>query len=130
MTDLDQQRVAEWIGDAFAILCVRVGGASKAELNLRLRFEAILRELGTSPLRLLANTPPPMGRVPATTADLRLIRKALDSCLGVFQRYDRVLTPSQRGVQALVCSARDHADEELHQRERQAAFNHHAAVAA
>lgn len=117
MTESDQQRIAEWIGDAFAILCVRVGGLSKAEINLRLGFEAILRQLGTSPLRVVAQTRLPLSRTPATTSDLRLIRKALDSCLTVFHRYDRVLTDAQRVVQALVRSARDFAEEELRARE-------------
>lgn len=131
MTEIAQQRVAEWIGDAFAILCVRVGGLSKAEVNLRLGFEAILRQLGTSPLRLVAESPPPVTRVPATTADLRLIRKALDSCLAVFQRYERVLTPPQRRVHALVQSTREFAEQELRTRERQSVFgNQSAAIAA
>ena len=117
MTDLDQQRVAEWIGDAFAILCVRVGGLSAAEKNLRLGFEAILRQLGTSPLREVAKATPPLhSRVTATVTDLRHIVKALDCCLGVFQRYDAVLNAAQRRVQILVRAARRFAEEELHRR--------------
>jgi hypothetical protein len=117
MTEPDQQRIAEWIGDAFAILCVRVGGLSRAETNLRLGFEAILRQLGTPPLRIIAASPPAFGRGAVTTAELRLIRKALDCCAAVFQRYERVLTPSQRRNQALVRSARDFAEQELRARE-------------
>lgn len=130
MTETDQQRIAEWIGDAFAILCVRVGGASKAEINLRLGFEAILRQLGTSPLRLVASTPPPLARGTTSTAELRLIRKALDSCLSVFRRYERVLTEQQRQVQALVRSARDFADEELRRRQRENALTQESAAIA
>ena len=117
MTDLDQQRIAEWIGDAFAILCVRIGGLSAAERNLRLGFEAILRQLGTSPLRVVANSRPPLySRATASTADLRHILKALDCCLTVFQRYDAVLTEAQRRVQFLVRATRRFADEELRSR--------------
>lgn len=117
MTELDQQRVAEWIGDAFAILCVRVGGVSEAERNLRLGFEAILRQLGTSPLRMVAKTAPPLhSRATASTGDLRHILKALDSCLTVFQRYDAVLTAAQRRIQILVRATRRFAEVELHSR--------------
>jgi hypothetical protein len=117
MTDLDQQRVAEWIGDAFAILCVRVGGLSEAERNLRLGFEAILRQLGTSPLRVIAKSSPPLHtRATASIADLRHIMKALDCCLAVFQRYDAILTNAQRRIQFLVRATRRFAEEELHNR--------------
>jgi hypothetical protein len=117
MTDLDQQRIAEWIGDAFAILCVRVGGLSAAERNLRLGFEAILRQLGTSPLREVARSTPPLyTRATATMSDLRQILKALDSCLAVFQRYDAVLNHAQRRIQILVRATRRFAEEELQSR--------------
>ena len=117
MTDLDQQRISEWIGDAFAILCVRVGGLSAAERNLRLGFEAILRHLGTSPLRVVAKSTPPLHtRATASTWDLRHILKALDSCLAVYQRYDAVLNPAQRRTQILVRATRRYADEELQSR--------------
>jgi hypothetical protein len=117
MTDLDQQRITEWIGDAFAILCVRVGGLSEAERNLRLGFEAILRQLGTSPLRVVAKSTPPLhSRATASTSDLRHILKALDSCLTIFQRYDPVLTHAQRRTQILVRATRRFAEEELQSR--------------
>ena len=117
MTDLDQQRVAEWIGDAFAILCVRIGGLSEAERNLRLGFEAILRQLGTSPLRVIAKSTPPLHtRATASAADLRHIMKALDCCLMVFQRYDAILTNAQRRIQFLVRATRRFAEEELRSR--------------
>jgi hypothetical protein len=117
MTELDQQRVAEWIGDAFAILCVRVGGLSAAERNLRLGFEAILRQLGTSPLREISKSTPPLHpRATASTSDLRHILKALDSCLGVFERYAAVLTHAQRRIEVLVRATRRCADEELRNR--------------
>lgn len=117
MKDLDQQRVAEWIGDAFAILCVRVGGLSAAEKNLRLSFEALLRQLGTSPLRLVTNKPPPPTRAsPASTGDLRHIAKALDACLAVFQRYDAVLDVAQRRLLFLVRATRRYAQEEIDSR--------------
>jgi hypothetical protein len=114
MTDLDHRRIAEWIGDAFAILCVRVAGFSEAEVKLRLGFEAILRQLGTSPLRAVTKAPPPLYGAPgASTADLRQIIKALDSCLTVFTRYDAVLTTSQRHVAILVRATRRFAGDEL-----------------
>jgi hypothetical protein len=117
MTDLDQQRIAEWIGDAFAILCVRVSGLSPAERNLRLGFEAILRQLGTSPLCVVAKSAPPLHtRATASTADLRHILKALDSCLAIFQRYDAVLNHAQRRMQILVRATRRFAEEELQSR--------------
>ena len=118
MTALEQQRIAEWIGDAFAILCVRVGGISAAEKNLRLGFEALLRQLGTSPLRVVSRTPPlPFAAATASTTDLRHIAKSLDSCLAVFERYDAVLTAAQRRIQILVRATRRFADEELRSRQ-------------
>ncbi len=117
MTDLDQQRIAEWIGDAFAILCVRVGGLSAAERNLRLGFEAILRQLGTSPLREISKSSPPLhARAVASAGDLRHIVKALDCCLAVFQRYEAVLTHAQRRSEILVRAPRRFAAEELRSR--------------
>lgn len=117
MTDLDQQRIAEWIGDAFAILCVRVGGISAAERKLRLEFEAILRELGTSPLRIVARrTPVPLKRIPASDGDLRHIVKALDACGRIFARYEAVLTRDQRQIRKLVLAAKSFAEEELEAR--------------
>jgi hypothetical protein len=114
MTELDQQRIAEWIGDAFAILCVRAGGLSTAETKLRLAFEALLRHLGTSPLREVTRvTPAPFNADIASTADLRHIIKALDSCLAVFGRYDAGLTHAQRRIQLLVRATRRFAEEEL-----------------
>ena len=111
---LDQQRLAEWIGDAFAILCVRQSGVSEAEINLRLGFEHILRHLRTPPLGVVARTAPaPYRPIPATTADLRHIVKALDSCLAVFERYEAILTPAQRDVQRLVQETRRFAEQEL-----------------
>jgi hypothetical protein len=117
VTALDQQRVAEWIGDAFAILCVRQSGLSNAETNLRLGFEAILRHLRIPPLGMVAKAgPAPYRRVNATTADLRHITKALDSCLAIFQRYDAVLSPAQREIQRLVQDTRSFAEQELEAR--------------
>jgi hypothetical protein len=117
VTALDQQRVAEWIGDAFAILCVRLSGHSDAEANLRLGFESILRELRIPPLGVVAKAAPaPYRRIAATPADLRHIVKALDSCLALFQRYERVLTPSQRSTCQLVQDTRRYAGQELEAR--------------
>lgn len=117
MTELDQRRIAEWIGDAFAILCVRVGGFSDAETKVRLGFEAILRQLGTPPLRAIAQSPPPLYAQPgASTADLRHIIKALDSCLAIFNRYAAGLTTAQRRVELLVRATRRHAADELSRR--------------
>lgn len=114
MTDLDQQRVAAWIGDAFAILCVRISRSSLAETRLRRGFESILRELGTSPLRLIARRSPlPAARGSVTSADLRHILSALDAALTVFDRYAWVLTPTQHRARELVLAARCHAAEEL-----------------
>lgn len=114
MTELDQRRIAEWIGDAFAILCVRVGGFSEAENKVRLGFESILRQLGTPPLRAITKAPPPLfAPTGASVADLRHIIKALDSCLAVFDRYSAVLTDTQRRVAILVRATRRHAHEEI-----------------
>lgn len=114
MTELDQRRIAEWIGDAFAILCVRVGGFSEAENKVRLGFESILRQLGTPPLRAITKAPPPLfAPTAASVGDLRHIIKALDSCLAIFDRYAAVLTISQRRVELLVRATRRHAHEEL-----------------
>ena len=114
MTRLEQQRITEWIGDAFAILCVRVAGLSVTERNLRLGFEAILRQLGIPPLRMLerANLPS-YGRITASTTDLRQIIKALDSCLAIYTRYDAVLSTAQRRIQILVRATKRFAEEEL-----------------
>jgi hypothetical protein len=130
MTELDQQRVAEWIGDAFAILCVRIGGVSAAERNLRLGFEALLRQLGTSPLRMIAHHAPPAFRTTtASNADLRHIRTALDSCLTIFARYDPVLNTDQRRIQLLVRATRRYADEELQSRRAGGALHFQASTA-
>jgi hypothetical protein len=123
MTEIDRQRIAEWIGDAFAILCVRISSVSTAERKLRLGFEAILRQLGTSPLHIVARgTPPPFNPVTATTSDLRHILKALDSCLAVFHRYEKILTISQRRIEVLVRATRRYAEEELAARRIQPAL--------
>ena len=117
VTPLDQQRVAGWIGDAFAILCVRVGGVSEAETSLRLGFESILRQLRIPPLGVVAKAAPaPYRRVAATNADLRHILKALNSCLAIFQRYDAVLTPAQREVKNLVQHTLQFAEQEIEAR--------------
>ena len=114
MTERDQQRIAELVGDAFAILCVRVGGVSAAEKNLRLGMEATLRHLGTSPLREVTRTLRPIhGQAPASSGDLRNIIRALDACIAVLARYDAVLTATQRRLQILLCASRRYADEEL-----------------
>jgi hypothetical protein len=117
VTALDHQRVAEWIGDAFAILCVRQSGLTDAETNLRLGFERILRHLRVPPLGVVARSAPAAYRpINATTDDLRHIAKALDSCLAILQRYDPVLTPSQREMQRLVQETRCYAEQELESR--------------
>jgi hypothetical protein len=114
MTELDQRRVAEWIRDAFAILCVRASGRSDAERKLRLGFEALLRHLGTSPLHEVTRSSLPFpGGMHASTSDLRTIIKALDSCVVILQRYDSVLTTGQRRMQILVRATRRFAEEEL-----------------
>jgi hypothetical protein len=114
LTEADQRRIVEWIRDAFAILCVRTSGRSEAETKLRLGFETILRHLGTSPLREITSAPPFSVRAAASTADLRAIVKALDSCLTVFARYDAVLTSGERRMQILVRATRRFAEETLH----------------
>jgi hypothetical protein len=117
--NVDQQRIAEWIGDAFAILCVRGQGGSEAETNLRRGFESLLRHLGSSPLRAVAEARVPVQRpVPASVTDLRYIIKALDSCLAAFDRYDPVLTVAQRKTQVLIRATRRFAEEELTARTR------------
>ena len=117
MTPLDQQRVAERIGDAFAILCVRTGGLSASENRLRLGVETILRLLRIPPLRVLARSAPvPYRRASATPADFRHILKALDSCLAILARYDRVLTPPQRELQTHLQRTRLCALQELEAR--------------
>jgi hypothetical protein len=117
VTTLDQQRLAEWIGDAFAILCVRQSGVSDAETNLRLGFESILRHLRIPPLGVLARTAPaPYRRVAATSGDLRHILKALDSSIAIFERYDAILTPAQRDMQRLIQETRRYAEQELEAR--------------
>lgn len=114
MTDPDQRRIAEWIGDAFAILCVRVSGCSEAETKVRLGIEAILRQLGTPPLRALTKYPPPLFAAGgASTGDLRHIIKALDSCVAIFDRYAAVLSTAERRLELLVRATRRHAMEEL-----------------
>jgi hypothetical protein len=114
VTDLDRQRIAASIGEAFAILCLRVGGASKAETNVRLGFEAILRQLGTPPLRLLSNGGPlRYRRGAASDAELRHILKALDTCSKIFERYQSALSPSERRIHTLVSATRDFAAEEI-----------------
>src|SRR5690349_4354393 len=90
---------------------------SAADTNLRLGFEAILRQLGTSPLRVVTQKPPPLvSSIPASAADLRHIIKALDSSLRVFARYDPILNPAQRRIQILVRATRRYAEEELNAR--------------
>jgi hypothetical protein len=100
MRVVDQQRIAEWIGDAFAILCVRTNGRSAAEDNLRRGFESILRQLGTPPLRVVVQAQFPAHRpTPASITDLKHIIKALDSCLSSLARYEAILTTAQRRIQ-------------------------------
>ncbi len=106
--------MVRWISDAFAILCVRVSGHSRAEKQLRLGFEAILRKLGTSPLRAITTSPLPAYAAPAVTSfDLRLILQALDACLALFERYSGVLDQNQRQIEDLMRSTRAFATEEL-----------------
>jgi hypothetical protein len=117
VTALDHQRVAEWIGDAFAILCVRHSGLTDAETNLRLGFERILRHLRIPPLGVVARSAPvPYRPIVATTCDLRHIAKALDSCLSILERYEAVLTPAQREMKRLVQEARLYAEQEIESR--------------
>jgi hypothetical protein len=117
VTALDQQRIAERIGDAFAILCVRLSGHSVADAKLRLGFEAILRHLGIPPLGMVAKVAPaPYRRIAATPADLRQILKALDSSLAIFERYEAVLAPAERESQRLVQETRVFVQRELEAR--------------
>lgn len=119
MRVIDQQRIAEWVGDAFAILCVRANGRSAAENNLRRNFESILRQLGTPPLRVVIQAQFPVHRPPlASVTDLRHIIKALDSCLAAFARYEAILTTAQRRVQELIRATREFAEVELAARGR------------
>jgi hypothetical protein len=114
MTDVDRRRITEWIGDAFAILCVRVGGYSEAESKVRLGVEAILRQLGTPPLRAITRSPPPLfSQSGASTADLRHIIKALDCSLAIFDRYASALNTAERRVELLIRATRRYAEEEL-----------------
>lgn len=111
----DRRRITEWIGDAFAVLCVRVSGYSRAEKHLRLGFEAILRQLGTSPLGAITKSPlPPYAPPSARASDLRLIIKALDSCLTIFNRYGAALNSSYQKLEVLVQTTRRFAEEALH----------------
>lgn len=117
MTEFDQKRIANWIGDAFAILCVRAGGGSPAERKVRLGFEAILRQLGTPPLRIITRSLPPPGRaVSATAADWRQIVHALDRCRAVFSRYGHLLDAAQQRTRALVETTRTFAYDALRAR--------------
>lgn len=117
MTAQDQQRLAAWIGDAFAILCVRQSGLSDAETNLRLGFEAILRQLRIPPLEVVSKSAPaPYRPIAATPADLRHILKALNSCIAIFERYEPVLTAHQRSTLRMVQNARRFTEQELEAR--------------
>jgi sugar phosphate isomerase/epimerase len=117
VTALDQQRIAERIGDAFAILCVRLSGHSVAEARLRLGLEAIVRHLGIPPLGMVAKVAPaPYRRIAATPADLRQILKALDSSLAIFQRYEAALAPAERELQRLVRETRVFVQRDLEAR--------------
>ena len=114
---LDRRRITEWIGDAFAVLCVRVSGFSQAENHLRLGFEAILRQLGSSPLGAITKSPlPPYAPPSARASDLRRIIKALDSCLAIFERYGAVLNSSYQKLETLIRTTRRFAEEALHAR--------------
>lgn len=114
MTELDQRRITERIRDAFAILCVRTSGRSEAETKLRLGFEALLRHLGTSPLHEVAKTRmPTKPSTAASPADLRNIIHALDGCLAILERYDAVLSTSQRRIQFLARATRRFAEDVL-----------------
>lgn len=114
MTEFDRQRISNWIADAFAILCVRAGGGSAAERQVRLGFEAILRQLGTSPLRVVARSVPPAGRpIPASTADWRQIIHALERCRLTFSRYEVSLNPPERRTRELIEKTQGFAQQEL-----------------
>jgi hypothetical protein len=117
MSPLDRRRITRWIGDAFAILCVRVSGYSKSEKHLRLGFETILRQLGSSPLGAITKAPLPLYNAPsATLSDLRQIIRALDSCVATFSRYGAMLNATERRIEILVRATRRFAEEELHSR--------------
>lgn len=106
----ETRRIIRWISDAFAVLCVRTSGRSKAEKQLCLGFEAILRELGSSPLHAITSSPLPAYAPPsATSGDLRLILHALDSCLATFARYEAVLDATQRRIEARMRETRMYA---------------------
>lgn len=114
MTEFDHQRITSSIGDAFAILCVRAGRGSAAEKRVRLGFEAILRQLGTPPLRMIARSVPPAGRVVGTSStDWRQIIGALERCLAIFRRYEPLLNANQRRTRELVEATLRFAHEEL-----------------
>lgn len=114
MTDFDQRRIQHWIGDAFTLLCVRSASASQYEKKLRLGFEVILRNLGTSPLQIIATSVlPPCRLVSASKSDLRRILLALDRCLALYQRYDALLDAAQRRICGLVETTRHFALQEL-----------------
>ncbi len=114
LTLLEQRRITSWISDAFAILCVRVSGPSHAEKQLRLGFERILRQLGTSPLRAITKSPLPAYAAPAVTSfDLRFILQALDASLALSGRYGNALNQNQRRAEELMRATRAFASEEL-----------------
>lgn len=130
MTEFDHQRIANGIGDAFAILCVRASGGSAAERNVRLGFEAILRQLGTPPLRFIARSVPPPDRpVTASAADWRHILHSLDRCRTVFARYDGLLTAAQQRTRALLETTRTFAEAELRSRSQRSKSAETAAAA-
>jgi hypothetical protein len=117
MTEFDEQRIVGWVSEAFAILCVRAGGGSVAEKKVRLGFESILRQLGTPPLRIIARSMPPLGRViSASSGDWRQIINALERSLAIFDRYEALVTPAQRRTRELVAATRQFAHEELRAR--------------
>lgn len=110
LTPRETRRIVRWISDAFAVLCVRTSGRSKAEKQLCLGFEVILRELGSSPLQAITSSPLPAYAPPcATSGDLRLIIQALDACLATFSRYEAVLDATQRRLDARIRETRAHA---------------------
>lgn len=114
LTPVEQRKTRRWVSDAFAILCVRVSGHSHAEKQLRLGFEAILRQMGTSPLHAITASPLPVYAAPTVTSfDLRLILQALDSCLALFGRYGAVLNQNQRRIEEQIRTTRAFALEEL-----------------
>lgn len=121
MTDLDQRRVAGWISEAFSILSVRTSGLSAAEIRLRLHFETLVRQLGSSPLRMVSDRVLRLPGQRTTLADVRVILLLLDRCLELFSRYEAVLTPQQRQVHGLVRETRRFAALELTARTRRRA---------